>query len=99
MDKTFWFPVWHGTKAEPVKVVCNCVGWDLLQSAGFVKDMADLPDDKPVKSESFVDTATSKDDIESYVKLKTGVDIDKRGSLETVKAKAKAALNESGRIN
>lgn len=40
-----------------------------------------------------LDAMTSKDEIEAYVLDATGVDIDKRGSLDTVKAKARAVLD------
>lgn len=98
MDKTHWFPVWSGTKENPVKVVCNCDGFDILSKVGFVKDLLEL---ESAKSDKFdvLDELTSKDEIEVYVKEKTGFDIDKRGSLETVKEKAKAVLNESGRAD
>jgi hypothetical protein len=36
---------------------------------------------------------TTKDEVEAYILKKTGVDIDKRGSLDTVKDKARAVLN------
>lgn len=50
-------------------------------------------DDHQLKVMEFLD----KDAIESYIKENFGVDIDKRGSLETVKDKALAVINESGR--
>jgi len=96
MDKTHWFPVWTGTKAAPIKVVCNCDGWDILGKSGFIKDPSELPESVNLLS---VSEMTSKNDIEEYVKKKTGIDLDKRGSLETVREKAKAALNESGRAD
>lgn len=95
MDKTHWFPVWSGTKENPVKVVCNCDGFEILSKVGFVKDLSEIQDIKVDK----IDNLANKDEIEAYVKEKTGVDIDKRGSLETVKEKAKAVLNESGRAD
>lgn len=50
-------------------------------------------DDHSLKVMEFLD----KDAIESYIKENFGVDVDKRGSLETVKDKALAVINESGR--
>jgi hypothetical protein len=41
----------------------------------------------------------SKDDIEEYVKKYFGVDLDKRGNLETVAEKAIGIINESGRTD
>lgn len=43
MDKTLYFPVFHGIKSEPVKVVCNFDGWAILEKAGFVKSERELP--------------------------------------------------------
>lgn len=43
MDKTLYFPVFHGIKSEPVKVVCNCDGWAILKQYGFVKSERELP--------------------------------------------------------
>ena len=47
---------------------------------------------KPVTDDE-LSIFTTKDEVEVYVLEKTGVDIDKRGSLDTVKAKARAVLN------
>jgi len=40
-----------------------------------------------------------KDAVESYIKEHFGAELDKRGSLETVKDKALAVINESGRTD
>lgn len=55
-------------------------GW-----ARVLKDPA-IPNDE-------LSAFTTKDEVEAYVLEKTGVDIDKRGSLDTVKDKARAVLN------
>lgn len=39
-----------------------------------------------------IEAMTEKDDIESYVKKISGIDIDKRGSLDTIKAKGLKAI-------
>lgn len=52
MDKTLYFPVFHGIKSEPVKVVCNCDGWAILERYGFVKSERELPESKPEKTET-----------------------------------------------
>ena len=54
---------------------------------GWVKVGSQSSNDCPL------DAMTSKDEIEAYVLDATGVDIDKRGSLDTVKAKARAVLD------
>ena len=56
-------------------------GWKRLSA-----DLVETPDDE-------LSVFTTKDEIEAYVLEKTGVDIDKRGSLDTVKDKARAVLN------
>jgi hypothetical protein len=43
MDKNYWFPVFIGTKSDPIKVNCNCDGWSILEKVGFVKSERDLP--------------------------------------------------------
>lgn len=52
MDKTLYFPVFQGIKSEPVKVVCNCDGWAILEQHGFVKSKCELPEAKPEKIET-----------------------------------------------
>ena len=47
----------------------------------------------PVRTSDELSGFTTKDEVEAYVLEKTGVDIDKRGSLDTVKDKARAVLN------
>lgn len=47
----------------------------------------------PVIPNDELSAFTTKDEVEAYVLEKTGVDIDKRGSLDTVKDKARAVLN------
>jgi hypothetical protein len=103
MDKNHYFPVWHGTKSEPVKVVCNGEGWAILEKSGFILDQLSLPLKREEKAKdetlNLLKSLDSKDDVEALVKEKAGIDIDKRGSLETVKEKAMVALNESKRTN
>lgn len=38
----------------------------------------------------------TKEEIEAYVLSETGIDIDKRGSLKTVREKARALINGNG---
>lgn len=59
-------------------------GWKRLS-----EDLIETPDDE-------LSVFATKDEIEAYVLEKTGVDIDKRGSLDTVKEKARAVLNGNG---
>lgn len=63
----------------------------------FVKDGWRLADSPPSDHEAKIASLNDKDEVESYIKEHFGVDIDKRGSLETVKEKALAVINESGR--
>ena len=59
----------------------------LAEQWGWIRaDKAPVADDE-------LSIFTTKDEVEAYVLEKTGVDIDKRGSLDTVKDKARAVLN------
>lgn len=95
-----YFGVWLGSQEKYIKIVCNDEGFELVKGLGFTKDFHSLPaKEADIKKPEGLDALKSKDEIEAYVKEKTGVDIDKRGSFETVKEKAKAVLNESGRAD
>jgi hypothetical protein len=52
MDKAHWFPVWSGTKENPVKVVCNCDGFEILSKVGFVKNLSELANVKKEKAKA-----------------------------------------------
>lgn len=52
MDKNHYFPVFYGTKKDPVKVVCNCDGFGILSAVGFVKTAEELPDSAEEKKET-----------------------------------------------
>lgn len=56
-------------------------------------------DQKSGENWELIKDLPNKDEVEQFVKDMTGVDIDKRGSLDTVKEKALAVLNESKRAN
>lgn len=49
--------------------------------------------------QSKIESMKDKDEVESYIKDNFGVELDKRGTLETVKEKALAVINESGRAD
>lgn len=58
-----------------------------------------LPEKTPAEHELHVMGLLSKDEIEEYVKAYFGVDLDKRGSLETVAEKAIGIINDSRRAD
>jgi hypothetical protein len=56
---------------------------------GWVRADSKEPEDK-------ISGMMSKDEVEAYILSETGIDIDKRGSLKTVKEKARALINGNG---
>lgn len=58
------------------------------------KDEDDLDNDVDT-----IDSMEDKDSIVKFVEENYGESVDKRGSLETVKEKAKAVINESKRVD
>lgn len=96
--------MFYGTPDDYVQVVCHQERYhDRMIAMGWRKTPEEL---KPAKKEDVkkpeghelhIIGLADKDAVESYVKEHFGVDIDKRGSLETVKDKALAVINESGR--
>lgn len=94
--------MFHGSPDDYVQIVCHQERYqDRLRAIGF----RDTPEELEVKQkqpeghELHIIGLADKDAVESYVKENFGVDIDKRGSLETVKDKALAVINESGRAD
>lgn len=95
-----------GTKTDYVQVVVLQPRYHaMMEAMGWVKHDKDLPDELPKEPEApicepkshelAIMSLETKDDVESYVKLHFQVDIDKRGSLDTVKEKAMGVVNES----
>lgn len=84
-------------------------GWEVKNEESHHKiDPPPLPKDVPVSEEERVahssligrvDMAETKEDLEKLVMDLYGVKIDKRGTIETVKEKAKAVINESKRVD
>lgn len=93
-----------GTRDDYVQVVSHKDQDSKLKALGFVCSVQDLHDAEPaivevVESEgteidlrAAINDCRDKDEIESLLMSTIGVDLDKRGSLETVKEKAMAAL-------
>lgn len=97
----------HGTKGDYVQVVSHKDQDQKLKALGFVRSVDDLPDgnspaDEQVETQvsgpkqidvrSAVRGCIDKDEVEALILSTIGVDIDKRGSLDTVKEKAIAAI-------
>lgn len=92
------------------QVTCSEHDSEVLENMGFVRSIfdhpkdPDLPNVDPEKGDGVVGSFEwhqthvmsfeDKDDLENYIKEVTGIDIDKRGKLETVKKKALGALEE-----
>lgn len=95
--------MFHGAKDDYIQVVVHHEQYEeKMRAMGWVESVDDLGEDSavdPLKIDhhSTVSGFLDKDAVESYIKEHFGVDIDKRGSLETVKEKALAVINESGR--
>lgn len=93
--------MFYGLPDDYIQIVCHQERYqDKLRAMGF----RDTPDEltgndanTPEGHELHIMGLTDKDAVESYIKECFGVDLDKRGSLETVKDKALAVINESGR--
>jgi hypothetical protein len=60
MDKNHYFPMFHGIKSAPVKVVCNCDGQPILEAAGFIVDPKNLPESREEKQRPTVTLNESK---------------------------------------
>jgi hypothetical protein len=104
-----------GLKNDYVQVVVLQPRYhEKMEAMGWVKDPGLLPEqyDEPAHEESeagkeesnhdhelAVMAMDTKDDVESFIKEHYGVDIDKRGSLDTVKDKAIGVINDSGRAD
>lgn len=94
--------LFHGSPDDYVQVVCLQDRYhERLLAMGWRKTPEELKADEqePEGHELHIIGLGDKDAVESYVKEHFGVDIDKRGSLETVKDKALAVINESGRTD
>lgn len=92
--------MFHGSPDDYIQIVCHQERYqERLRAMGF----RDSPEELAVKApepeshELHIIGLADKDAVESYIKQNFGADIDKRGSLETVKDKALAVVNESGR--
>lgn len=91
--------MFHGSPDNYVQIVCLQDRYhERLFNMGWRKTPEELEVKAPDPEEHIIGLA-DKDAVESYVKENFGVDIDKRGSLETVKDKALAVINESGRAD
>lgn len=91
-----------GTKEDYVQVVVLQPRYhEKMEAMGWVKDPELLPENKAPNQdhELAVMAMDTKDDVESFIKEHYGVDIDKRGGLDTVKDKAIGVINDSGRGN
>jgi hypothetical protein len=99
----------HGTRGDYVQVVSHKDQDQKLKALGFVRSVDDLhggesdpveksesQDDEPqqVDVETAIHECVDKNEVESLILSTIGVDIDKRGTLDTVKEKAFKALEE-----
>jgi hypothetical protein len=99
----------HGTKGDYVQVVSHKDQDKKLKALGFVCSVDDLPDGEsdPVEKvesqavepqqvdvEAAIYGCVDKNEVESLILSTIGVDIDKRGTLDTVKEKAFKALED-----
>lgn len=97
----------HGTKGDYVQVVSHKDQDQKLKAIGFVRSFDDLPDGNSAADEQIeakvsgpqqIDVSAAvrecidKEEVEALILSTIGVDIDKRGSLDTVKEKALAAI-------
>lgn len=92
--------MFHGSPDDYVQIVCHQGRYqERLRAMGFRDSPEELAAkaSEPESHELHIIGLADKDAVESYIKQNFGVDIDKRGSLETVKDKALAVVNESGR--
>ncbi len=94
--------MFYGDPDDFIQVVCLQERYqEKLLALGWKKTPEELQaaqeapaKDEQKESESAFDAVNaihlmdSKDDIEAYIKFNYGVDLDKRGSLETIKEKA-----------
>jgi hypothetical protein len=79
-----------GKEAEVVERYAG----DFLRD-GWVKVDAEPEDHVFDNIESKINASESKDEIESIIKYSFGVDLDKRGSIETVREKALSIVTDS----
>lgn len=94
--------MFYGCQDDYIQVVAKRDDMEKLEALGFVHVLADLPEtsvEAPVfptmeqsEDRSVIMAMSDKDDIEKYVLRVTGVDLDKRGSIETIKEKALKVL-------
>lgn len=101
--------VFKGIKSSFIKATIYSRDLQAFKDLGFVESVELLTEEAEVENVAghqksgenwdLIKNLLSKDEVELLVKEKTGVDIDKRGSLETVKEKALAVLNESKRTD
>lgn len=92
--------VFRGTKKDYIKVVAHVDKVvPILLKEGWVKEPSELPDCEQNDIELLVIEAETKEEIEALLKSRFGVELDKRGSLDTVKEKALAVINESKRVD
>ena len=84
---------------DSVKIVRNGVEAEILDRylSEFLKDGWAKADESTADDsiESKIAASESKDEIELLIKSKFSVDLDKRGSIETVKEKALAIIRDS----
>jgi len=90
--------MFHGSPEDYIQITCHQERYqDRLRAMGFRDTPEQLGSSETENHELNIIGLDSKDAVESYVKKHFSVEIDKRGSLETVKDKALAVINESGR--
>lgn len=94
--------VFRGTKSNFIKVIGHVdTAVPVLLSEGWVKTVAELPDEEPKHDdlELKIIESESKEDIEQTIKALFNIDLDKRLSLDNLKEKALAVINESKRVD